>query len=114
VTSIPASADDGPRSRVALATAPPLLARSLAALLPDDVEVTVVLEPTADLRADLAIVTPGGPAVTAPVTVLLDDRPAARGGGTARFVDGRPERVLPDLAAVLAFVGEVLPAAVPR
>jgi hypothetical protein len=89
--------------RVALATAPVLLTESLGALLAGEVELIVVLDAGAEVIADVAVVTPGGPYVPAPVVVTLDDRPAARGGGVARFADGGPELPLQDLDAVLAF-----------
>jgi hypothetical protein len=89
--------------RLALATSPTLLTESLRSLLLPHADVTVVLDAT-DECFDLALTTSDGPAVRATLVVVLDDRPASRGGGTLHDADGSEVGSLQDLAAVLDLV----------
>jgi hypothetical protein len=96
------------RLRVALAAAPVLLAESLRSLLPDGVDVTIVLDPTTAGEFDLAIVTGDSEAVDAPIIIRLDDGPEAQGGGVASLPVGREDVHLTDLAEVLRFVDDLI------
>lgn len=93
--------------RVALLAAPLLLCDSLRVLLEGHAEVTIILEASAanDLPPfDVAIVTPGASHIPAEITLVLDDRPEACGGGRLVHADGTAGGRLDDLAAVIRFV----------
>jgi hypothetical protein len=102
--------------RLAVAAAPALLAGSLRALFADaGVEVTILLPTATPDRAaswgsepfDLVMVVPGREvAVDATRTLVLDDRPDSRGGGTLVERDGGTLQ-LADLVAVRRYVRDL-------
>ena len=91
------------RLRLAIAATPLLLADSLASLVPEGVDVTLIAAPTTE-RFDLAIVTPDSPQVAAELVIVLDSDPAATGGGSLEVAGGAEVRRLADLGEVIAVI----------
>jgi hypothetical protein len=96
------------RLRVAVAAAPALLGDSLRVLLEQLAD--VVLVPSVPEPAevfDLALVTATSPQPEAEITIVLDDQPRTRGGGSLHHGSAAGTERLDDLRAVLAFVGDL-------
>ena len=99
------------RLRVAVAAVPSLLGDVLHGLLDQRAVVTLVVESTSQATEepfDLAIVTRVSPRPVARLTVVLDDGPQSRGGGTVTDAAAGQVQRLDDLQAVLNLVANLV------